>query len=320
LNNKEKEELIRKLLEEGLTYDKIAKQAQVSPNRIKQVRDQLEKSKLPKEKSDRSKALEMYNQSRTPFQVATELDISPTDAEKYQLEYWGLMGMNEFAEAYKDNKDSIKSVINLKYELDAKGTTVGKVFEDLKKLDSLAYLEGREQTIAKNIAITQVQLDHFIQQKRIIENELNIVQHAGRVAQLANTNLLNDNHQLHEEVERCRRVLDIMMSSGGFNMVRSIARSEIKTIVNRESTLISSAAASVVKALTDNPELQSIFSYPYAWQEIMRVGNNAFPPTRESQLIQESRYFYDLIKKNITRTGVSSTIDTLGRNVELFNP
>jgi hypothetical protein len=315
LVNLDKEKEIEKLLEEGiLTWDQICEKLHVSPNSISKVNKRLEQTQAPKEKSNRTKAFEMYHQGYTTYQVATELDIPSEEAEKYQLEYWKLIGMNELAELYRDNRDSVKSVINLHYELDARGTSVAKVYEQLKRLDSLRKLGLKEQALASNITTTQIQLDHLTQQRQIAENRLYSVFQSNLSANQANADLLNNNHLLCEENERCMRALDIIMSSGGYNLVRSVARSEIMMTMSLESKLIPTVAACVVKALTNNPELQSILSYPYASESIMGAGTNSYLPTTESQLIEESKFFYDQIKKYFVSKVANSAIDTLGRN------
>ena len=104
------------------------------------------------------------------------------------------------------------------------------------------------------------------------------------------------------------------MSSGGCEKIRKIAHSEITTVMKFDSLLVPTVAASVVKALTTYPQLQSLLSYPYAWQEIFRVGSNPNLPTTESQLLEESRNLYYQTKKYFIRSAEGNTIDTLSRN------
>jgi hypothetical protein len=110
----------------------------------KELALELEQSLAPKVKSDRTKALEMYNQKRTPFEVATELDIPPEDARRYKREYWKLKGIADLEEVYQDTNGSIGPLINLHYELNARGTTVNQVFVELKKLDSVLQLKRKK--------------------------------------------------------------------------------------------------------------------------------------------------------------------------------
>ncbi len=268
----------------------------------------------PKEKSNRTKALEMYHQGYNTYQVATELDIPAEEAERYQLEYWKLIGMNELAELYGDNRDSIKSVINLHYELDARGTTVKQVFEYSKKLDSVRNLDAKKQTIIESIGFYQYQLDHLRQQQLVAGNQLKSLQGSIITLQRANGRLVDENQFLLEENQRYRFPLNAVMSSDGYEKIRKIAHSEITTVMKFDSLLVPAVAASVVKALTTYPQLQSLLSYPYAWQEIFRVGSNPNLPTTESQLLEESRNLYYQTKKYFIRSAEGNTIDTLSRN------
>ena len=176
--NQDKDKLIETLLKAELTWDQIAKKAHASPNRIKKVQDRLDKSRVPKIKSDRSKAFQMYKQNRTPYDVVIELDISPDDAEKYQHEYWKLTGMADLQEIYLNNEGSIPDVIDFVSNLHARRLTVTKFFERFKNLESIDDMESKKKTLEWNIWSK--------------ESRLNVLQHnisieSKKLAELQNT-------------------------------------------------------------------------------------------------------------------------------------
>ncbi|HZD35866.1 MAG TPA: helix-turn-helix domain-containing protein [Nitrososphaeraceae archaeon] len=67
MDKKQKEALVLALLEKGETYRDIAKKAGVSPNTVKAIAN---KSGLDETISISSRAFELYNQQKTPIEVA----------------------------------------------------------------------------------------------------------------------------------------------------------------------------------------------------------------------------------------------------------
>jgi transposase-like protein len=72
MDKKQKEALVKALLEKGATYREITKKAGVSPNTIKAIAN---KAGLSETTSESSRALELYVQQKTPLEVAIELNI-----------------------------------------------------------------------------------------------------------------------------------------------------------------------------------------------------------------------------------------------------
>jgi hypothetical protein len=103
MDRKQKEALVRALLEKGETYREITKQAGVSPNTIKAIANKMG---LDQNTSVSSRAVELYVKQKSPLQVKIELDIKAEDAIRYYHEFFMLLGITEFTRAYLQVKDN----------------------------------------------------------------------------------------------------------------------------------------------------------------------------------------------------------------------
>lgn len=110
MNKKRKEELVMALLEKGETYRNIAREAGVSPNTIKMLAN---RAGLDESTSISSRAFELYNQHKTPIDVAIELNLEAKDAIRYHYEYFMLLGCTEFTKVYLQIKDNPWPYVNL---------------------------------------------------------------------------------------------------------------------------------------------------------------------------------------------------------------
>ncbi|MGH9951900.1 MAG: hypothetical protein ACRD5J_09760 [Nitrososphaeraceae archaeon] len=90
MDKKQKEALIKALLEKGKTYREITKEAGVSPNTIKIISN---KAGLDESTSISSRAFELYSQQSvpSPLIVAIQLGLKAEEAMRYHQEYFMLL-------------------------------------------------------------------------------------------------------------------------------------------------------------------------------------------------------------------------------------
>ncbi len=150
----EKEQHIRKLLKQGRPWNEITKEVRCSPNTIKKVE---EKSLDTKSRSNRSKALKMYENRSTPLEVAIKLDISADEAENYKIEYWKLNNMYEFEQMYKDHKDSLPFIISRFHEMKERNISIDQLSEGLK--------------LYVNLPKLRIEQDELLNSKKALANE-----------------------------------------------------------------------------------------------------------------------------------------------------
>jgi transposase len=107
LNKKEKEELVIKLYKDGKAIREIAQQAHLSfgtigkiIRRLNGVEDNETRSADMKNKSKSTQALALFLQGKRPVEVAIELDLSASEIEEMQQEFWVLNKLDELALVY----------------------------------------------------------------------------------------------------------------------------------------------------------------------------------------------------------------------------
>jgi hypothetical protein len=108
LNKKEKEQLVIKLHEEGKTIREIAAAAHMSFTNIgaiiRKIDGQDDETKDLKNKSKETRALHLFLHGKRPVDVAIELDLSSSEVEDIELEYWVLTQLDELALVYLEVK------------------------------------------------------------------------------------------------------------------------------------------------------------------------------------------------------------------------
>ncbi len=107
ISQKEKEDLIRKLLSERRTYRDIAKTANCSPNEIARIRKKItgenkETNEDMKSKSICSRAFDLFQKEIPITQIVIDLDIEPEQVKKFQDIYLDLSNRQKIVSLLKD--------------------------------------------------------------------------------------------------------------------------------------------------------------------------------------------------------------------------
>jgi len=115
LNKKEKEELVIKLYQDGKPIREIARQAHLSFGSIgkiiKTINNNGDDNCSSSSKS--TKALWMFKNGKRPIDVAIELDISASEVEELQQEFWALNQLHELGFLFNEIKNYLPSFIKL---------------------------------------------------------------------------------------------------------------------------------------------------------------------------------------------------------------
>jgi len=177
----EKDQFIKKLLEQHKTYREIMNIAHVSPSTIKKIDNQIKQANTPVTRSKRLEAFEIFDR-QSPigsniYQVVTELDISVQDVENFQVEYLHLKRRDKLALMLGDEK--LLGLIPLHREMLRRGKTIGDLEEGLRLSTSVAKMEARYKELGSYIRSAQnriIQLDDdassFKEKSNILEKEI----------------------------------------------------------------------------------------------------------------------------------------------------
>jgi hypothetical protein len=118
LNKKEKEQLVIKLYQDGKPIREIARQAHLSFRSIGKIirtinSDDDTNSYNYASKSKSTKALHLFKTGKKPIDVAIELDISASEVEELQQEFWALNQLHELAFLFNEIKNYLPSFMKL---------------------------------------------------------------------------------------------------------------------------------------------------------------------------------------------------------------
>ncbi len=115
LNKKEKEELVTKLLCEGLRFKDIAKQAHVSLSDISKIKRKITGEEIEKEipLSVPSQAFKLFKEGNSLVDVKIILDISKDDVIRNYSDYLILKNMGQVVAILQEHKNELSTFLKL---------------------------------------------------------------------------------------------------------------------------------------------------------------------------------------------------------------
>ncbi|MGN6349150.1 MAG: hypothetical protein ACTHLL_05320 [Candidatus Nitrosocosmicus sp.] len=179
LSKKDKELLVIKLLNEGLKYKDVAKQAHVSPSDISKIKRKItgEETETEKSLSLTSKSFQLFLEKKSLVEVAILLDISKDETIKVYSDFLALHNVGKVAEIlikYIKNLPAFLKWFNYIKETKTTKSEVARAIENIKQMDTLTQKKEQLEKEIKSIEEERNScLRHYEYIKREINREIN---------------------------------------------------------------------------------------------------------------------------------------------------
>jgi hypothetical protein len=155
LNKQEKEKLVITLHKEGKTIRQIAHEAHISFTDIGKIIRRINGESTSNDmrgKSKSAQAMNLFLHGKRPVEVAIELDLSASEIEDMQQEYWVLNGIGELALVYLEIKKHLDLFLNLFHVMKINKMINEKDIETvLKYAVDLSSLESKFRSLANTV-------------------------------------------------------------------------------------------------------------------------------------------------------------------------
>src|SRR5919106_1017007 len=238
-----------------MTYAQIAKEAHVS---LRDIAPILNKTGEYQSLSDSSQAYKMFEEGRSPIQVAIALNLRENQVREYYREYWDLNGLYQLNQMYEELGNDIWSISELNRRTKAEGLTPQQVSRILKTTTTLEYNnrnleyeQARLEFSNKQAAETFQRFTDLVQKDRktIEENEYIII---GQKREIENLNI---------EKTRLENIIDsIQLNNETYVRIKQTVKQEIENHILKPRQLIKCALASLFESSRKHPgKFQTVY-------------------------------------------------------------
>jgi hypothetical protein len=298
-SNDDKEDQIKKMLDQKKTWKTIMQQLHVGPNTIKKVKD----ANTPVARSKRSEAFEMFERKSSLYEVSLKLDISSDEVKNHHLEYLELKGQDELIHFLKDK--NISNLIPIVREIRARGLTPEQIETGSKLSDSISQLEEKHRELSDRIYVERNKYVKLCKEISISENQLTNLEKQ-KASLLQETAILVSRHKVY------RRALENMCNSKELTHVQQIVDDITRSIFEDKKILFCASAVAIIRAISTEPHSITLFSDPTATEKLASFFLDPGPPGNEIWIYQVAKSIFENYVDFLAKGIVGCTINTLG--------
>jgi hypothetical protein len=264
------------------------------------------------------KAYKLFDEGKSPLEVAAELNLPGPQVQQYYGEYWNLRRMHRLVAIYPEIQDSMGYYLKLFRLGKEKGVTTEQIMNLIRMADSIHKLRDKLQqlqseisNISKSKTVAKDQLKGLHDEIEAAQEKLNLVNKTFEVKY----------EELKEACSQAQKLLDYVerfKDSQDYQELESIVQSEVGKAVSDNKKLLQNALFSVLLALRNNPDRYFIIDRMELTHFTTTIINyDSFLALRRPSNLQGSEQFservLDVAEKilyNLQRGIVDSTIST----------
>ena len=266
------------------------------------------------------KAYKLFDEGKSPLEVAAELNLPGPQVRQFYVEYWNLRRMHKLVIIYQEIQDNMGYFLKL-FRLGKKeGVTPEQLINLIKMADNIHNLEEKFHQLQSEVEDIEMEKSKSKEKLKNLHNEIQTTQEK--------LNLVNEtfNMKYEELKEACSQLqklqnyVEQFKNGQDYQELEAIARSEVgKTLLDNRK-LLQSALVSVVVALRNEPDKYLLIDRmeltPFTTNTI--INYNSFLALRRPTYLQGNEQFvservFEMVERilhNLQKGIVDSTIST----------
>src|SRR5215204_7694110 len=177
------------------------------------------------------KAYKLFDEGKSPLEVAAELNLPGPQVQQYYVEYLNLRKMHKVVTIYQENKNSIGYFLELFRLGKKKGVTPEQIMKLIQMADSIHKLQEKLQQlqseisdISKSKTVAKDQLKGLHDEIEAAQEKLNLVNKTFEVKYEELKEACSQSQKLQNYVEQFK-------DSQDYQELESIVKGEVKKIV-----------------------------------------------------------------------------------------
>jgi hypothetical protein len=200
------------------------------------------------------RAYKLFNEGKTPLQVAAELNLPGPQVQQFYIEYSNLIRLDKFVKIYQEIKDSIGYFLKLVRLGKKEGLTPERIIRLVNMADDIYNLDEKYQQVQVKVlnmgikkSVSREQLEDLYKDIEDAADKLTWTDTAWRKKYEELIEICSQIRTLEKYVER-------FMKGEGYQELEKIVKARVGELLLDNKKFLQKVLASVVAALRDNPD------------------------------------------------------------------
>jgi hypothetical protein len=314
LTRAEKEKRVIELLELHKSTREIADEVHMSFGDIGSIRrrhygetEAQTKNKGEITLSTDTQVFKMFEERKTPVQVAIELNLKSNEVGRLYKEWWQLKGLHQLNQLFEEIGDDIFQFHRTYKSITKAGYTPHQLIDVANQLDELPLLRSEREQLMQEIQNLVDQKDQLNESMGIARMDLNSINLGIDVQR-------KEFERLSYEKRQYERLVASVNNRAGCQRIRAIAEATARSILTDNMAVLGAAFRALLHSLSEEPrhQLQTIIygSVGYPLYE----PRNGHPPQnyiqlRQAVLLQSAEDTYQELLAQTLHNTMSSALN-----------
>jgi hypothetical protein len=267
------------------------------------------------------KAYKLFDEGKSPLEVAAELNLPGPQVQQFYVEYWKLKHMHQLFNVYQEIQDSIRYFLKLFRLGKEKGATPEQIMKLIQIADNIHNLEEKFHQLQSEVEDIEMEKSKSKEKLKNLHNE---IQTTREKLTLVNKTFNVKYEELKEacsQLQKLQNYVEQFKNSQDYQELESIVRSEVGEILLDDKKLLQNALVSVIVALRNDPDKYLLIDRmeltPFSTNTI--INYNSFlalrrgPPYLQGNEQPVSERVFEMAERilhNLQKGIVDSTIST----------
>lgn len=307
------------MYDEGRTYREITKEVHMSPGDISSIikRHTGEPEKGEQQQQEvtiHTKVFKLFEEGKSPVQVAIDLNLPSTEVTRLQSEYRRLIGLQELNQLQEEIGLDIFEFSRTYKFTKSHGYTPRQLIDAADHLDELPLLRSeREQLVQESQYLETQKQNKTIKLEQVERSIVTAQQNLDSV----NTSIRAKKEELellNRRKQQVQMVIASIITSAGYQNIERIADSSVRSVLNQNQVVLTTACRAIFQALKEEPRdqleflIQGSLSYPFYEPGTGRMPQN-YLQHRQAVLVYAAEETYRNLLAKVLTTTMSSAIN-----------
>jgi hypothetical protein len=267
------------------------------------------------------KAYKLFEEGKSPLDVAAELNLPGPQVQEYYVEYWDLRKMHKLVIIYPEIQDSMGYFLKLTRLGREQGVTPRQIMNLVQTADSIHMLEDKLQRLQSEISDISTRKSEGQEELKNLHNEISNIKEKLDTVKKTFDMKYEELKEVCSQAQKLQDYVEQFKEDQDYQELESVVINEVEKTLLDNRKLLQNALFSVLLALRNDPDRYFIIDRmeltPFTTTTI--INYNSFLALRRPSYLQGNEQFIggkvlemaENILHNLQKNIVDSTVSTV---------
>jgi methyl-accepting chemotaxis protein len=200
------------------------------------------------------KAYKLFNEGKSPLEVAAELNLPGPQVQQFYVEYWKLKQMHQLFNVYHEIQNSIRYFLKLVKLGKREGLTPEQIINLIQMADNIHKLKEKFQHLQSEVVDIAMRKSIGKEELKDLCNEVETTREKLNSADKAFKVKYEELSDICSQIRKIEDYLEKLKGGQSYQELEAVVRSEVGKTLSDNNKLLQNALISIVVALRNDPD------------------------------------------------------------------